>query len=465
MATYYVRADGTAANKAAATGPGSVQSACMNRGVHNGETFAAGDIIIVSGLGGSITAGALVPPSDGTSVGWITYRGEDSPVLDGGDSNNTCITISGRSYILMTGLDVIDALYYGVKIDNLSANIRIEWINASGCGNSGVAVYDESGDVQTDVLIEHCYCDDNVEAGIVVLEENDRITIRRNECAYNATAASGANSGGIRVKAEDGARGDDIVVEDNFAHNNGVGVTTGRGFGIYLDTLGTGCIARRNRCTDNYTDGMILEWTDAGQVHYNVFDGNGRHGFSLWRRSNSNEIYNNVSYGNNQNTWGGGFSLNGPGEGPTYTMSSNLVRNNISDGHGSSFEVDFNGGMQNDGTDGDNNVYSNNCWGLEAGNFIYWGGSGYATYDAWETQYGGTTYSIEADPLFRSPATGDFHLQRSSPCIDAGVDVGLASDKDGVIVPQTGAVDVGAYELHLGRHGSLRHRGISHRGH
>jgi len=51
MTTYYMRADGTAANKGAASGPGSTQSACMNVSVHNGETFSAGDIIILASDG------------------------------------------------------------------------------------------------------------------------------------------------------------------------------------------------------------------------------------------------------------------------------------------------------------------------------------------------------------------------------------------------------------------------------
>ena len=46
---------------------------------------------------------------------------------------------------------------------------------------------------------------------------------------------------------------------------------------------------------------------------------------------------------------------------------------------------------------------------------------------------------ISADPNFVNPMEGDFHLQRGSPCIDAGTDVGL---------PYVGlAPDMGAFEF------------------
>ena len=45
-ATYYRRNNGTAADKAAATGPCTDLTACMNRTVYDGETFTDGDVIV-----------------------------------------------------------------------------------------------------------------------------------------------------------------------------------------------------------------------------------------------------------------------------------------------------------------------------------------------------------------------------------------------------------------------------------
>ena len=60
----------------------------------------------------------------------------------------------------------------------------------------------------------------------------------------------------------------------------------------------------------------------------------------------------------------------------------------------------------------------------------------------------GGTGNITDDPLFVDAANGDFHLQTNSPCINAGNNdlTPTATDLDGVIRIQGGAVDIGAYE-------------------
>lgn len=52
--------------------------------------------------------------------------------------------------------------------------------------------------------------------------------------------------------------------------------------------------------------------------------------------------------------------------------------------------------------------------------------------------HGDEPHSIYADPLFISEADSNFNLQFGSPCIDAGVDVGLPYQGD--------APDIGVFE-------------------
>ncbi|GAH89275.1 unnamed protein product, partial [marine sediment metagenome] len=52
--------------------------------------------------------------------------------------------------------------------------------------------------------------------------------------------------------------------------------------------------------------------------------------------------------------------------------------------------------------------------------------------------------NISQDPLF--VGDGDYHLLPSSPCIDAGADVGVNIDIEGNERPQGQGFDIGAYE-------------------
>jgi parallel beta-helix repeat protein len=63
---------------------------------------------------------------------------------------------------------------------------------------------------------------------------------------------------------------------------------------------------------------------------------------------------------------------------------------------------------------------------------------------------GGEAHSLVADPLFLGAETNDYHLEEESPAVDAGMDVGLATDMDGSAVPWGEAVDIGAFEWRTG---------------
>ena len=66
--------------------------------------------------------------------------------------------------------------------------------------------------------------------------------------------------------------------------------------------------------------------------------------------------------------------------------------------------------------------------------------------------FGGGSGNIIMEPGFVNYPAGDYHLRSGSPCIDAGIDLGLTNDLDGNPRPQDGngdgvaVCDVGAYE-------------------
>ncbi|MGO9213715.1 MAG: hypothetical protein ACLP9S_07450 [Syntrophales bacterium] len=81
-ATYYMRADGTAANKAAATSC-SAASTAMSIATHNGETFSGDDVINLCDTGGNYKS-YIIAPSSGTNGHPIIYRNSPgaTPILD-----------------------------------------------------------------------------------------------------------------------------------------------------------------------------------------------------------------------------------------------------------------------------------------------------------------------------------------------------------------------------------------------
>ena len=58
---------------------------------------------------------------------------------------------------------------------------------------------------------------------------------------------------------------------------------------------------------------------------------------------------------------------------------------------------------------------------------------------------GGSHSLLATNPLFVTDGS-DFHLLSTSPCINAGTDVGLTEDYEGNAVPQGATPDIGAYE-------------------
>jgi parallel beta-helix repeat protein len=58
--------------------------------------------------------------------------------------------------------------------------------------------------------------------------------------------------------------------------------------------------------------------------------------------------------------------------------------------------------------------------------------------------------NIDTDPLFIDPESGDYHLDRSSPCVDAGTNILFGTDIDGdprISPPLLGTIDMGADEV------------------
>ncbi len=90
-----------------------------------------------------------------------------------------------------------------------------------------------------------------------------------------------------------------------------------------------------------------------------------------------------------------------------------------------------------------------NCifWGDAGGEFDVYSGTPTANYCDIQGGFSGQG-NIQNDPRFVAPATGDFHIQPTSPCVDRGTAMTAPSiDFDGDPRPAGSGIDIGADEL------------------
>jgi len=134
MASYYVRADGAAANKAAAIGPDTNPGACMSLATCNTESagFSAGDIIYISAKGGEFSD-RIIPLVSGLVGNPIQYIGIDKPIINGNGVHT--LRISARNYIDFFGIIFNGVFSYLSNTTNININYCILKNGTNAFGN------------------------------------------------------------------------------------------------------------------------------------------------------------------------------------------------------------------------------------------------------------------------------------------------------------------------------------------
>jgi len=195
-------------------------------------------------------------------------------------------------------------------------------------------------------------------------------------------------------------------------------------------------------------------YADNTQIYGNILVDYWTWGIYLERGVDGATIYNNVIYGRHPSSANisgchGAIMLTGWNGRPPRNVS---IKNNIIAGDllpsDSGIVIWYDNGLSMiDECD-------NNLFYITTGHFIRNNaGAGSQTYydagdwEAWKTLSGFDENSKwNQDPKFVNPSSFDFHLEPTSPCIDAGTDVGLIQDFEGNPVPQGSAPDIGAFE-------------------
>lgn len=351
----------------------------------------------------------------------------DTHIMDVG-TRNVCIDINGKSYITFQDLSV-------------------KYANDSFAGN--INEYDTTGITLVDIKIHGCTSSYAFYDGIKI------------HLTHNDATLTG------------------LEIYDNTISNNG---TDDAGYGIFITANASGSVyvspkIYRNACSDNIQEGIRLERSSDGEIYENTSDTDG-HGsvtgsanIMLGSYSVDTKVYRNYCIDPGaENFWVGSSNISGieiyynicigatTQSGIMYSegVADSFIYNNSIYNTRQGISIGENGQctgitVKNNISDGiiiDNFISANastytidyNCWDENKG-FDDNGNS--RTWAQWQSA-GFDVNGFYQDPIFTLATNADFTLHSTSPCINAGTDVGLSTDYIGtaIVLPP----DIGAYE-------------------
>jgi hypothetical protein len=331
-----------------------------------------------------------------------------------------------RSTIELQGLTV---RYSGASETSVN-NIRI---------STAILIMNYSNSAVTNSKILHAAGD-----GIRFFNVKDSI-IAHNVVGYHA-AGNAKYTGGIRIVGKRISEEPlNLIVEHNHVYRPMW--TSNPNIGIWADVNARNVTIRYNVIYRGKT-GIHIENGSAHNSAYYNFVGECRNGIKLGTHSIDgnlgvfeNEIYNNLIVGCENS-----FALLHDAKG------TNTIKNNISF-NPTKFHVmlhkDF---FRYGDLDMDYNSFFPEA--VEAVNgfgLLYIRGKSpnivreKKKFSEWQ-ELGYDLLSNFDNPRFKNPKAWNYHLLDDSPCIDAGVNVGLSHDIEGVFVPQGSRPDIGLFE-------------------
>jgi len=211
-----------------------------------------------------------------------------------------------------------------------------------------------------------------------------------------------------------------ITIENNTSYSNG-------SHGILVFNTSTGAIIRYNRVYGSTNSNIKIQDSDNSEIYYNVVSGSVFDHLDIQLFSSTGcSIYNNTTYG--------GYD----GIGILSASTGATIKNNISSEH-TSYAL-------NVSADSVANItINNNCYFSTVSKYANYNGTTYTTFVTYQAAVlPQESNSIGVNPLMVDPANDDFTLQSFSPCVNAGIDVGLTHDYSGNKI--IGEPDMGAYE-------------------
>lgn len=475
---------------------------------HGVDQLSAGDILIVHEAGTPYivnTAAQHDVTVIGTQTNWVTIKGADGerPVIST-DYTSSCVSNCPRGfrlmpsarYIYITNFDMLGFIYIGIKIETGAEHIVIDDIDMYDIDAIGVDI----GDIDT-IGAKHLYLRDITVTNSGYCDNNKRgafmIAPRSEDIVFEKCNAVNSNSSGFRVYGWTGAisipYNDDDAVKDLYLINCEVysNNSTQANFAKVYNLFVKNCV---------FANGM----------DYGDFSGLKFWGKELW-------LINSVIYNNHlglelppvyedadiyllhntfvDNKWSSvsvlGYRYVAPGVGNFYSDANMYLYNNIFNAIPNIYYAEPRCCFLANHTNG-KIIESNNNFFFGLNNerlfdFYQWVSEPYnkvllrsfrlsdvndfGTGD-WQTDitYGPLNSDINSisrypllDPGFTNMAGNDYSLLTGCLAIDAGCDVGVTEDIDGIQRPQGVGYDIGAYEYCgiIGIYGKIEQQNIT----
>ncbi len=412
---YYVAKNGNDYNPGTATMPWLT----LKRAV---DTAAAGSTVYIKT---GTYKEKLIPKNSGSIGNYITFSAYpgNTVTIDGtgiGVSNwNGLVTISGKSYINIIGLRIINSGWAGISVSS-SHHINLKRNYIYKTGSSGILMsFGNNYIADGNEIILGNY--DKTEQEILSIQSNVNIFEVKNNYLHSGY--------GIGIDAKNGASNGKI--HHNRVYNIG-------SIGIYADAWDkyqSNLQIYSNRVSKSGT-GIGLAGEIGGtlnniSIFNNIIYDNLGIGIRLpvannygYSHLNNIKIYNNVVYHNGFNYpyRQGGIVIGQLSQAYIYNL---IVRNNIFS-QNDYYQIKYIQNSKYSGVVIDRNL-------------IYgYRGTGY--------EVKGTNY-MEKDPLFMDTNLKDFRLKSTSSAIDKGSSNGAPKiDFNGVLRPKGIAYDIGSYE-------------------
>ena len=467
----------------------------------NARTFAPGDRVLFKR--GQLWREQLIVPSSGTSGNPITFGtyGTGGRAVLKGSALVTGWTSAGanqwRAALTLTPNQVFFSGTRGTKVSGTaSVNSALKWYWSGGV----LYVY---GTANPGTTIEASVRPSTRSYGLVHIQGREYVNIEGLEITQSASFGlyvkpaaryitirdcdiSHALDGGLVVPTGS-TSAQQITVEDSLVHHNNGGYKEGApGVATYHEGLTMenvdGFTIRRTKVYSNYMEGSnfkrgsrngVLEYCDLYAnalinqyiegatnivIRYNrIYDCSYNAGIEFGMETNTYHndnvrICGNLFWNNSGGVsfWAGNFT----GQHRNIRIENNTFYNNWE-------AIRWKSGAT-DNYSGTNYIRNNVLWQAKASNRAIWD---YTTgsqaisrtiisnnvfQQGCATATTGTSARVIADASFTNAASLDFRLRSGSPCIDAGLAVGMTADIMGTPIPQGGGPDIGAYEYGSG---------------